>query len=139
VNLILGLLFLLTAVAPLVTGTKPQNAEKPAIVEQRDRATGLLVAPGFEEVKARCLRCHSATLIVQTRGRREDWIGLIRWMQATQELEVIPADEETKILDYLEANYGLGEARYRRRPLPDDLLPPATDASLQGPRREPVP
>ena len=106
----------LAALLQLATSTQAQEI---------DRETGLVKADGLAEIKEACTECHSAQLILQTRGKRADWLGLIRWMQESQELELLPPKIETKILDYLERNYGVAEARQRRPPLPDAMMPPA--------------
>ena len=49
-------------------------------------ATGLVVAEGFEEVKAMCTQCHSAKLVTQNRASRAGWEEMIDWMQETQGL-----------------------------------------------------
>ncbi len=70
-----------------------------------DRASGLVIAPGYEQVKAQCTVCHSGRLVTQNRADREGWRQMIRWMQETQNLWPLgPAEEE--ILDYLAGNYG---------------------------------
>ncbi|MGB5918665.1 cytochrome C [Arcobacter sp.] len=78
-----------------------------------DPKTGLIIAPGFEEVKTNCTACHSAKFITAQRGDRETWLSMIRWMQKTQGLwEFSPKLEDT-ILDYLSKNYPPGEATRR--------------------------
>ena len=67
-------------------------------------ATGLVVAEGFEEVKATCTACHSAKLVTQNRASREGWKAMIEWMQETQGLWQLGKAED-RILDYLAANY----------------------------------
>ena len=70
-----------------------------------DKETGLIVAPGFEEVKKTCTVCHSPMLITQNKADRDGWLEMIRWMQEKQGLwELEPALENT-ILDYLATNY----------------------------------
>ncbi len=67
-------------------------------------ASGLVVAEGFEEVKATCTACHSGKLVTQNRATREGWKAMINWMQETQGLWDL-GRVEGKILDYLAANY----------------------------------
>jgi hypothetical protein len=92
--------------------------------EEIDPETGLIVGEGLAVVKANCTACHSPKLIVQSRGTREDWTGMIRWMQRTQQLWSFPPAVENTILDYLSAHYGAPRVPSRRRPLPEALLPP---------------
>lgn len=81
-----------------------------------DPDTGLVIAPGYEEVKKTCTVCHSAMLITQNKADRDGWLEMIRWMQAKQGLwQLEPALEKT-ILDYLAANYA-PVAASRRTPL----------------------
>ena len=87
-----------------------------------DGKTGLVIAPGFEVVSVQCTVCHSARLVTQNRADRDGWLAMIRWMQDTQGLWSL-GDDESRILDYLAANYGPLKVG-RRRPLPPELLPP---------------
>lgn len=66
--------------------------------------TGLIFADGFNQVRATCTACHSAKLVTQNKADRQGWEDMIRWMQATQGLWDLGADEDI-ILDYLAANY----------------------------------
>ena len=66
--------------------------------------TGLLEAPGLTETVNNCTTCHSAKLVVQNRMSKERWHATIRWMQETQNLWDLGADEEV-IVNYLVANY----------------------------------
>ncbi len=81
-----------------------------------DKETGLIVAPGFEDVKETCTVCHSPKLITQNRSDRDGWLEMIRWMQDKQGLQELESALENRILDYLAANYGPTEAS-RRPPL----------------------
>ena len=103
------LLFFLVAPAALADGAV-------------DEKTGLVIAPGFEQVRAQCTACHSARLVTQNRADRDGWLDMIRWMQASQGLWPLGNDEGL-ILDYLAANYGPISVG-RRPPLPPELLPP---------------
>lgn len=85
----------------LVFGTTAQADDD----HETDPETGLIIAPGFEEVKNNCIACHSARLITERGYTRAVWLEQIRWMQETQGLwEFTPEVEET-ILDYLETHY----------------------------------
>jgi hypothetical protein len=87
-----------------------------------DPATGLRLAPGWEDVRAHCGGCHSHALLTQQRASRQTWLDMIRWMQATQNLWQLQPDVETRILDYLAANYAPQPHR-RRAPIPVSLMP----------------
>lgn len=80
-----------------------------------DPTTGLVIAPGFEQVKAQCTACHSGRLVAQNRADRDGWLQMIRWMQDTQNLWPL-GEAEPVILDYLAENYG-PLPRGRRAPL----------------------
>ena len=71
-----------------------------------DKDTGLIIAPGFEEVKKTCTVCHSSMLITQNKAERDGWLEMIRWMQEKQGLWELEPELENTILDYLAANYG---------------------------------
>lgn len=92
--------------------------EAPAL----DPASGLVVADGWEAVRANCSACHSLKLVTQNRGSRETWASMIRWMQKTQGLWPFDAATEATILDYLARNYAPA-AQFRRAPLAPELLP----------------
>jgi hypothetical protein len=117
---------LLAGLAVTLAAQEPASAPdaRPAV----DRRTGLVRADGFELIVSRCTRCHTARIITQTRSSREQWLGMIRWMQLTQGLEELEPGVEAAILDYLERHYGIEPRPFRRAPLPPELLPPAPDA-----------
>ena len=98
----------------------------PAFAAEIDEASGLIVAPGWEAVRAHCGGCHSHALVTQQRADRQTWLNTIRWMQATQNLWQLPAETEAQILDYLAANYP-PQASRRRAPIPASLMPRATE------------
>ena len=104
---------LLFAALPSLTGARAADV---------DEATGLLVAPGWELVRAHCGGCHSHALVTGQRADRQTWLDIIRWMQATQNLWQFDAATEAAILDYLAANYP-PQANRRRAPIPPSLLP----------------
>ncbi|CAN5226879.1 hypothetical protein BH23BAC1_BH23BAC1_38390 [soil metagenome] len=85
-------------------------------LEKTDTAL-LAEGKGMEIVKANCTPCHSARLIVQNRATREGWLSMIRWMQQTQNLWDLGANEEI-ILDYLSTHYP-PEEKSRRENLKD--------------------
>lgn len=74
--------------------------------------TGLIVAEGFETVRAQCTACHSGKLVAQNRATREGWEEMIRWMQKSQGLWPL-GENEPVILDYLATNYGPQETGRR--------------------------
>ncbi len=93
-----------------------------------DPDTGLIIAPGWQLVRAHCGACHSHRLVTAQRGDRDFWLQTIRWMQRTQNLWELPAEQETAILDYLAGAYAETEWG-RRPPLSPQLLPPAAAAA----------
>ena len=96
-------------------------AAAPARAET-DPESGLIKAPGWEAVKAQCGVCHSHQLVTAQRGDAAFWTGLIRWMQATQNLWALPEPLEGEIVSYLATHYN--ETDWGRRPqLPPTLLP----------------
>lgn len=81
-----------------------------------DKESGLVIAEGFEIVKANCtVACHSATLVTQNRGNEKYWKDAIRYMQKNQGLWDLGTDEPL-ILSYLATHYGQSPV-YRRAPL----------------------
>ena len=98
----------------------PKNeSNKLMVLEQKEETlpnqSVLISSEGVEVVRANCTSCHSAHLIVQNRATREGWESMIRWMQRTQNLWQLGANE-TIILDYLSENYA-PEEKGRRTPL----------------------
>jgi len=83
---------------------------------QVDKETGLIVAPGFDEVKKTCTVCHSPMLITQNKADRDGWLEMIRWMQKNQGLKQLEPELEKTILDYLSTNY-VQTTTSRRPPL----------------------
>ena len=115
-----GLLFQLTVLSLLFLFLPgPIVLAADAVV---DGETGLAIAPDWELAKAHCGVCHSYRLVTANRGDRDYWLNTLRWMQRTQNLWPIPADQEGKLLDYLAANYSESEWG-RRPPLSPTLLP----------------
>jgi hypothetical protein len=118
----LGALVVLVAALPVLAAAGPAAT---------DEATGLVIAPGWELVRAHCGGCHSHKLVTAQRADRQTWLDMIRWMQATQNLWQFDAATETSMLDYLAANYPPQPNR-RRAPIPPTLMPqpPTADRSL---------
>ena len=100
----------------------PLLASAQETVPGKDPESGLVMADGWEAVKAQCTVCHSAKLVTQNHGTRNHWAYLIRWMQDTQGLWQFPEPMETQILDYLAEYYGPKDS-YRRQPLPPEARP----------------
>jgi hypothetical protein len=86
-----------------------------------DPITGLVIGEYYEIVRAHCTACHSAKLVTQNRMTRESWLETIRWMQKSQGLWPLGAQEH-KILDYLETYYS-PIAVSRRPSIPNHLMP----------------
>ena len=102
-----------------------------AFGESVDEATGLIVAPGWEQVRAHCGGCHSHRLVTSQRADRQTWLDIIRWMQETQNLWQFDPQTEAQILDYLADNYP-PLANRRRAPIPPSLLPPVSKKQEQA-------
>lgn len=101
-----------TKVAPHVSKAPKKESAKLEI----DKETGLVIAEGFEQVKANCtIACHSATLVTQNRGNQKYWKDAIVYMQKNQGLWDLTSDEPV-IINYLATYYGEVKA-YRRAPL----------------------
>lgn len=100
-----------------------------ALAAEVDTDTGLVMAPGWEEVRIHCGGCHSHSIVTNQRANRDAWRDMIRWMQRTQNLWELPAKSEVEILDYLAANYGPDTTPQRRAPIPPALMPATTDAA----------
>ena len=91
-------------------------------VAETDETTGLIVAPGWQQVRAHCGGCHSHALVTQQRADRQTWLSMIRWMQETQNLWQFQPEIEEQILSYLAENYPPQPNR-RRAPIPATLMP----------------
>lgn len=79
--------------------------------------TGFKEGEGLEAVIVSCTPCHSAKLVTQNRATKDGWIGIIKWMQATQNLWDL-GENEAVIVDYLAKHYAPDE-KGRREPLKD--------------------
>lgn len=99
-----------------------------------DEVTGLKKTGDWELVRNNCIACHSSKLITQQRGSASQWLTMIRWMQAQQNLWQFEPDVERRIIAYLAENYPPREHR-RRAAIPPGLMPPNPYAP---PIREPV-
>ena len=103
--------FCLLILAMLIFAVPTVGAEK-----ETDKETGLIISPGFKQVKDTCTVCHSPKLITQNRADRDGWTEMIRWMQSKQGLQQLDPALEKTILDYLATNYS-PTAASRRAPL----------------------
>jgi mono/diheme cytochrome c family protein len=88
-----------------------------------DDFTGLIIADGWEQVRANCIACHSPKLITQQRGTATQWLSVIRWMQEKQNLWQFAPEVESAIVGYLATNYPPQTDR-RRAAIPPELMPP---------------
>ena len=101
----------------------PIAAASLAAEPELDPTTGLKMTGDWELVRNNCVACHSPRLITQQRGTESNWLSIIRWMQATQNLWQFEPDTEARIVAYLAQNYP-PEASRRRAPIPRRLMPP---------------
>ena len=106
-------LFLLTMLLGIAQAAEPET----------DPLTGLKMAGDWEVVRNNCIACHSTRLITQQRGTADQWLGMIRWMQAKQNLWQFDPDTESKIVAYLAEYYPPLEVS-RRAAIPPELMPP---------------
>jgi hypothetical protein len=74
--------------------------------------TGLIYDENLNYIKRHCISCHSPKLIAQNKSTRTGWKQMIEWMQNTQGLHDLGADE-TFVLDYLSKNYAPNEVGRR--------------------------
>ncbi|MEZ9724034.1 cytochrome C [Vibrio splendidus] len=91
-----------------------------------DKASGLIMAPGWETVKGQCNACHTSLIVAQNSGNREQWRETIQWMVDTQGLWDL-SDTWDPVLDYLSTYYqdkGIDMNKYRRKPIDSALMPP---------------
>jgi hypothetical protein len=88
-----------------------------------DPMSGLKMNGDWEIVRANCIACHSPKLITQQRGSEAQWLHMIRWMQAKQNLWQFDPDTENRIITYLAENYPPQDDR-RRMAIPPHLMPP---------------
>jgi hypothetical protein len=79
--------------------------------------TGLVDAEGLMEVVNNCTACHSSKIVIQNRMNAERWNATIKWMQETQNLWDLGANQEI-IVNYLVTNYP-PKAKGRRMVLTD--------------------
>jgi hypothetical protein len=95
----------------------------PAQEMEVDTFTGLKMSDDWELVRNNCIACHSLKLVTQQRGSATQWLSVIRWMQAKQNLWQLDPDTENRIINYLAENYP-PQAEQRRTALAPQLMPP---------------
>ncbi len=94
----------------------------PAMAAPQDPVTGLIVAPGWELVRAHCGTCHAHRMVTSQRGDATFWMNIIRRMERAQNLGPLEAGQARTIVAYLADNYD--ETQWGRRPpLSTRLLP----------------
>lgn len=59
----------------------------------------------YELVDAYCTACHSASIVMQQRATPERWKELLIWMEDTQGMAKLPAEDETLVLDYISTHF----------------------------------
>ncbi|TAI47307.1 monoheme cytochrome C [Flagellimonas allohymeniacidonis] len=79
--------------------------------------TGFVADEGMDLVIQNCTSCHSSKLVTQNRMSKEGWEATILWMQETQNLWDLGANQDV-ITAYLAKNYG-PVAKGRRQNLKD--------------------
>lgn len=121
---------LIVGIAAMLVSTAA-NAQEPEI----DSMTGFRKTGDWEVVRANCIACHSPKLITQQRGTAAQWLAMIRWMQAKQNLWQFDPEVEKKIVTYLADNYP-PQADRRRAAIPPDLMPPNPYAPETNPVNE---
>ena len=90
-----------------------------------DKASGLIMAPGWEIVNYQCNACHTSLLIPQNPGDKEVWRATIQWMIDTQGLWDL-SDTWEPVLSYLSTYYDEKEmdmSKFRRQPLSSEQQP----------------
>jgi hypothetical protein len=103
----------------------------PGAVPDLDPVSGLKMTGDWRIVRSACTGCHSGKQITQQRGTAEQWLTMIRWMQAKQNLWQFDQVTEDKIIAYLAENYPPAKSQ-RRALLTGDQLPPNPYATTGG-------
>ena len=121
---VIGILFLFGGLfLYFQSNKKPQNIPDGHVTASNEIENGIHVRTGLKEgeglmvVVAHCTACHSAQLIIQNRMNKERWNATIRWMQETQNLWELGAQQEV-IVNYLVKNYPV-DRKGRRENLQD--------------------
>ena len=87
-----------------------------------DPQSGFRMTGDWELVRANCIACHSTRLVTQQRGTAAQWLNMIRWMQAEQNLWQLDSEIESRIVAYLADNYA-PSSEQRRAAISPDLMP----------------
>ena len=103
----------------------------PGAAPELDPISGLKMTGDWRIVRSACTACHSGKQITQQRGTAEQWLSMIRWMQAKQNLWQFDQVTEGKIIAYLAENYPPAKSQ-RRALLSGDQLPPNPYATSGG-------
>lgn len=107
---LLVVVFLIVSSVHFFSDKSPEQVQDPKqepdneIVDGIHLRTGLKEGAGLSTVITHCTACHSAQLIIQNRMNKERWNATIRWMQETQNLWDLGANQDV-IVDYLVKNY----------------------------------
>jgi hypothetical protein len=91
-------------VVPEMDINDPDHPDFDKIENRVHLRTGFVEGEGLKLVINNCTTCHSAKLVTQNRMSRERWLTTIRWMQETQNLWDLGANEEV-IVNYLAKYY----------------------------------
>ncbi|NOX52008.1 MAG: hypothetical protein GXP16_15950 [Gammaproteobacteria bacterium] len=94
----------------------------PVVADTPGSGSQFIQAAGADLVQGHCTACHSALIVTSQRGDAAFWLNTIRWMQKTQNLWAIPAQQEQQIVAYLAKHYA--EQEWGRRPQLSPLLLP---------------
>lgn len=108
-------------IATLPTVQAQEKASYPV-----DKDSGLIMAPGWKQVKNQCNACHSSLIVAQNSGDREFWRSTLQWMIDSQGLWDL-SDTWEPVLGYLTTYYGARDIDmtiFRRMPLNEDEMPP---------------
>ena len=118
--IVIAAYFALTPNASLFDNGQPEESIVENIqIDPSEIDNGVHTPTGFKDGKGltlvieNCTACHSAKLVTQNRASREGWIGMIRWMQETQNLWDL-GEDENEIVEYL-ATYYAPEQKGRRQ------------------------
>lgn len=106
-----------TYVSPQMDINDPDHPDYDTIENGIHLRTGFVEGEGLQLVINNCTTCHSAKLVTQNRMSKEQWKATIRWMQETQNLWDLGAQEE-QIVTYL-ATYYAPSKKGRRQNLAD--------------------
>ena len=91
-------------VVPEMDINDPNHPDFDRIEDGVHLRTGFVEGDGLRLVINNCTSCHSAKLVTQNRMSKERWLATIRWMQETQNLWDLGANEEA-IVNYLATHY----------------------------------